>query len=65
MIETSLMEVSFILEKRERNTIMNILKGIFKSRDKPVTETIMALDRAIRNKGISNSVYDNRGILVL
>ena len=26
--------------------------------------TVMALDRAIRNKGSDGSVYDNRGILV-
>jgi phage terminase large subunit-like protein len=30
-----------------------------------IVATIMALDRAIRNKGNAGSVYDERGILII
>jgi len=30
-----------------------------------IVATIMALDRAIRNKGYSGSIYDERGILII
>ena len=29
------------------------------------TEKVMALDRSLRNDGVSGSVYDERGLLVL